>query len=102
MMTGSPVIAMRDVSAGYGRSTVLQGITIDASKGTIVSIVGPNGAGKTTLLKVLCGLLPCRSGEIRLLGERVERLAVAQRARRRLILCPEGRHLFASLTVDEN
>jgi branched-chain amino acid transport system ATP-binding protein len=101
-MAGTAVIAMNDVSAGYGRGTVLQGITIEAAKSTIVSIVGPNGAGKTTLLKVMCGLLPSRSGEIRLLGERVERLPVAQRARRRLILCPEGRHLFASLTVDEN
>jgi branched-chain amino acid transport system ATP-binding protein len=96
------MLAMRDVSAGYGRSTVLQNISLEVATGTIVSVVGPNGAGKTTLLKVLSGVVECRSGEIEMQGQRLNRLSTSQRAKRRLVLCPEGRHLFSTLTVEEN
>src|SRR4051794_35654487 len=92
------IASLRAVSAGYGRSTVLENVTLEVQPQTIVSVVGPNGAGKTTMLKVLCGFLPSRTGGVELDGTNVSRLSVAQRARRGLVLCPEGRHLFSTLT----
>jgi branched-chain amino acid transport system ATP-binding protein len=100
--TGVAIAALRGVSAGYGRSTVLENVDLEVQPQTIVSVVGPNGAGKTTMLKVLCGFLECRAGRVELNGATVSKLSVAQRARSGLVLCPEGRHLFSTLTVEEN
>ena len=65
----STSLAVRDLEAGYGQATVLDGVSFDAGAGEIVSIVGANGAGKTTLLNTIAGLIPARGGSITL-GER--------------------------------
>lgn len=90
------------ISAGYGRLQVLEEVTVDARPGEIVTLVGSNGAGKSTLLKVVSGLLPVMRGRVVLDGEDVTSLPAHRRVRRGLVLVPEGRMLFMSLSVADN
>jgi branched-chain amino acid transport system ATP-binding protein len=90
------------LTAGYGQSTVLRDISMVVEPGAIVSVIGPNGAGKSTLLRVVSGLLRARSGTVRLGGQDVTRRSTGDRTRAGLVLCPEGRQLFPSLTVQDN
>jgi ABC-type branched-subunit amino acid transport system ATPase component/ABC-type branched-subunit amino acid transport system permease subunit len=91
------------LSAGYGASPVLSGISIAVGEGEAVAVLGANGAGKTTLLRALAGLQPpSAGGTVRLKGEAVHSLDAHQRARAGLVLVPEGRQVFAELTVLEN
>jgi acyl-CoA reductase-like NAD-dependent aldehyde dehydrogenase/ABC-type branched-subunit amino acid transport system ATPase component len=90
-----------NLSAGYGAFQVLRDLTLQARPGLTV-ILGPNGAGKTTLLKAIAGLIP-RLGELRLDGAAIAREASpSEIVRRGLALVPEGRQLFAQMTVQEN
>ena len=93
-------LSVRRLAAGYGGIRVLDGIDLDAPAGRLTVVVGPNGAGKTTLLKALSGLLP-REGEVLFDGTAlpVEPAAIVSRG---LALVPEGRELFAQMTVREN
>ncbi len=96
---------MLDVTAletGYGRLRVLEGVSVDARRGEMVTLVGSNGAGKSTLLRAIAGLLPTWGGRIVFDGEDVSSLAAHRRVRRGLVLVPEGRMLFSSMTVIEN
>ena len=96
---------MLDVEAletGYGRLRVLADVCLDARQGEMVTLVGSNGAGKSTLLKAIAGLLPAWTGRIVFDGEDVTSLAAHRRVRRGLVLVPEGRMLFMSMTVVEN
>ncbi|HEY3239729.1 MAG TPA: ABC transporter ATP-binding protein [Acidimicrobiia bacterium] len=88
--------------SGYGRTEVLHGVDIRVPAGKAVVLLGPNGAGKSTLLRTIAGLVPTRSGSIRLRDEPVERRPAHQRARRGICLIPEGRGIFRRLTVKEN
>jgi vanillin dehydrogenase len=89
------------LSAGYGAFLVLRDLALEARPGLTV-ILGPNGAGKTTLLKAVAGLIP-RQGELRLDGELIDADAkTSDIVRRGLVLVPEGRQLFAQMTVAEN
>jgi branched-chain amino acid transport system ATP-binding protein len=90
------------VSAGYGRATVLRGVSLCVPQGKTVALLGANGAGKTTLLRTAAGLLRPTGGEIRLAGERVEHLPDHARSKLGLCLVPEGHAIFRSLTVREN
>jgi len=96
------MLVLDNVHAGYGRFEVLHGINLRVPAGRTVALLGANGAGKTTLLKAAAGLVPVTSGTIRLDGDPVERLAAQKRARRGLMLIPEGRAIFRDLTVREN
>src|SRR5439155_10859597 len=87
---------------GYGQFEVLHGVDLRVPAGRTVALLGANGAGKTTLLKVAAGLVATTAGTIRLDGVPVERLAAQKRARRGLMLIPEGRGIFRDLTVREN
>ena len=78
----SAALELRDVSASLGRTVVLHGIDLRIALGCWTSIVGPNGAGKSTLLKVMAGLLPVASGEVRLFGESLDKLGSRRRAQR--------------------
>jgi branched-chain amino acid transport system ATP-binding protein len=94
-----------DVAAlvvGYRAEPVVREVSLSVDPGEIVSVLGPNGAGKTTLFKTIAGLVPPRSGAMRLGGEDVLRDAAESRARGGLLLVPEGRRLFGSLTVVDN
>ncbi|WP_018635096.1 ABC transporter ATP-binding protein [Parafrankia elaeagni] len=95
-------LEVRDLHAGYGRATVLHGVSLQVARGEIVSVIGSNGAGKSTLVQTVAGLLPARAGEILLDGEGVTGATAQMRARRGVVLVPEGRRLFGELTVGEN
>ncbi len=88
--------------AGYGPMEVLHGVDLRVGERDVVAVLGGNGMGKTTLLRAISGLLPARGGQIVLRGRRVDPLDVEDRVRLGITLVPEGRLLFAGLTVEEN
>jgi len=96
------LLDVRGVHAGYGGSAVLHGVDLQVGAGEVVALLGRNGMGKTTLVRTICGLHPVRSGEVVFGGERVDAGAPHRVARRGLGLVPEGRQIFANLTVEEH
>jgi branched-chain amino acid transport system ATP-binding protein len=88
--------------SGYGRTEVLHGVDLRVPAGKAVVLLGPNGAGKSTLLRTIAGLVPTRSGSIRLRDEPVERRPAHRRAQQGICLIPEGRGIFRRLSVKEN
>jgi branched-chain amino acid transport system ATP-binding protein len=96
------ILAARGLSAGYGDSRVLHGIDLDINAGETIGLMGRNGMGKTTLIRTLIGLLPARDGRVLLDGTDAAALPAFARARRGIAVVPEGRGIFASLTVMEN
>ncbi|MFD6058974.1 ABC transporter ATP-binding protein [Rhodococcus wratislaviensis] len=99
---GPAALNIIDLTAGYGRTTVLRGVSLRVPRGTVTALVGPNAAGKTTLMRVASGLLPPMSGSVQMAGRDVTREAPHRRARSGLSLIPEGRAVYKSLTVREN
>src|SRR3954452_23784791 len=97
-----PALSLDNVVAGYDKVEVLHGITLVVPEGSVVALLGPNGAGKTTTLRVISGTLPIAQGTIRLHGRRISGRAPSAVARRGVLLIPEGRGIFPSLTVREN
>jgi branched-chain amino acid transport system ATP-binding protein len=95
-------LSLRGVRAGYGAVEVLHGLDLDIPSGSLTALLGPNGAGKTTLLSVLAGLLPIRSGRMTWRGRRLAGVPADERARSGLLLVPERRGVFGSLTVRDN
>jgi len=96
------MLEVDSLGTGYGRLRVLEGVSLGARSGEMVTLVGSNGAGKSTLLKAIAGLLPAWKGQIAFNGEDVSSLSAHRRVRRGLVLVPEGRMLFMSMTVAEN
>jgi branched-chain amino acid transport system ATP-binding protein len=96
------MLRIRNLEAGYGKLRVLKNISMHVSVGEIVAIIGANGAGKTTLLATIAGLIRATSGEIRFLGDDISRLAAAKIPGRGCVMVPEGRQVFASMTVADN
>ena len=90
------------LTAGYGRGQVLQGVDVTVAGNEIVALVGSNGAGKTTLLRALCGLVAPFDGRIRFAGQDITGQRVESVVRRGLAHVPEGRRLFAGLSVRDN
>ncbi|MDQ3890766.1 MAG: ABC transporter ATP-binding protein [Actinomycetota bacterium] len=88
--------------AGYGAVEILRGIDVEVGEREIVALIGANGAGKTTLLRAISALIPARRGSIRFRGEDVTGLAPEEIVERGIAHVPEGRRLFAGLTVLEN
>jgi len=97
-----PVLRVEALEAGYGEVQVLWGVSLAAAPGRLTTIVGANGAGKTTALRAVAGSLRPWGGKVRFRGEDVTRLAPHQKAARGLALVPEGRQLFAAMSVEEN
>ena len=95
-------LAIRGLDAGYGDFQALFGIGLDLAGGETVALVGANGAGKTTLLAAIAGALRPWRGTITVDGRDISQLADYQRARAGIVLVPEGRRLFGSLTAEEN
>jgi urea transport system ATP-binding protein len=87
---------------GYGQSHVIRDLSFKVEAGEILAIMGRNGMGKTTLLKSLLGILPSKSGSVRLGGHELAHLASYQRVRSGIAFVPQGRLIFPSLTVTEN
>jgi branched-chain amino acid transport system ATP-binding protein len=96
------VLEVAGLHSAYGRIEVLKGVSLDVRAGEIVALIGSNGAGKTTLLRALSGVQPITKGEIRFLGERIERLAPHRRVQRGMTQSPEGRQVFGPLSVEDN
>jgi branched-chain amino acid transport system ATP-binding protein len=96
------MLSVADVHVAYGRTPALQGASLTLGAGEIVSIIGRNGVGKTTLMKTIIGLLPAARGGLTLDGEDITHLAAHERARRGIGYVPQGRMIFADLTVEEN
>ena len=96
------VLSIRDLDAGYGAVQVLRGVGLDLHEGEVHCLVGRNGAGKTTLLKAVIGLVRARRGEILLEGSDLTRLPAHEVPKQGVGYVPQGRRLFAELTVAEN
>jgi ABC-type branched-subunit amino acid transport system ATPase component len=96
------VLAAKEVTAGYGATTALRGVSITVDAGETVAVLGANGAGKSTLMRALSGLNRPVDGEIVFLGERIEHFTANRIAGRGLVLVPEGRQVFPELSVLDN
>jgi branched-chain amino acid transport system ATP-binding protein len=101
-MTSAPLLEVRGLDVFYGRVQALRGVGLCVASGELVTIVGPNGAGKTTLLRAITGLVPRRRGTVTFEGREVAGQAAEDIVRRGIVMVPEGRDLFAPLTVREN
>jgi branched-chain amino acid transport system ATP-binding protein len=96
------LLEVKDLNVYYGAIHALQGISFDVEEGEIVTLIGANGAGKSTTLKTISGLLRSRTGDIVLAGESIRTTAAQDIVRKGVIHVPEGRKIFAPLTVEEN
>jgi len=96
------MLEVRQLTTGYGRNAVVHEVSLSVGEGEIVALVGANGAGKSTLLKAISGLLPAHSGQILLDGHRIERSSPRQRVLLGVAHVPEGRQVFAGLSIEEN
>jgi urea transport system ATP-binding protein len=96
------LLTVRQVNQLYGNSHILWDVDLEAERGRCTCVMGRNGVGKTTLLKSVMGLLPIRSGEIYLGAESLGRLSADACARAGIGYVPQGRDIFATLTVEEN
>jgi branched-chain amino acid transport system ATP-binding protein len=97
-----PLLELKAVSVGYGQNLVLQSVSLTLERGEIVTLLGANGAGKSTLAKSISGLIRTEAGSILLNGGPIETLSPAERLRRGIAHVPEGRQIFAGMTVAEN
>lgn len=88
--------------AGYGKATILKSVDVHIEEGEFVSIIGPNGAGKSTLLKCICGLMRATSGTIHFNDQLLNNMDSSQIISMGITMCPEGRQLVGTLTVEEN
>jgi len=98
----APLLQVEDVVAGYGATTVLEGVSLSVGDGEVVGLVGRNGVGKTTTLRTVTGDLAPRSGTVRYDGADITAAGPEETARRGVALVPEERRVFRSLTVREN
>ena len=98
----TPLLKVEGVRAGYGGSTVLDGLDLTVQPGEVVALLGRNGVGKTTSLRAITGTLPLASGQITFDGRQIGGLRPDEINRAGISLVPEGRRLFPNLTVDEN
>ena len=96
------MLELQSVSTGYGRQSVVHEVSLALGPGEIMALVGANGAGKSTLVKAISGVLPLHAGEIRLDGARMDRLSPRARVLGGIAHVPEGRQVFAGLTVADN
>jgi len=96
------ILDVDDIHVYYGNIHALKGISLRVAEGEIVTLIGANGAGKSTTLRAIAGLNPPRTGAIRYQGKPTDGLSTPDRVGQGLILCPEGRQIFANLTVAEN
>ena len=96
------MLTINNLSAGYGKVQVLHGISLTVPKGQVVTLIGSNGAGKTTTMRAVSGMIKPTGGEITLNGRRIDGLESYHIARRGLAHSPEGRRVFATMTITDN
>jgi branched-chain amino acid transport system ATP-binding protein len=98
----SIALHLENLDVSYGAIQALRGVDVTVNQGEIVTLIGANGAGKSTLLRAASGMVRAKSGRVEFLGEDISRLSIASIVSRGLIHCPEGRRIFANMTVKEN
>src|ERR1700694_781434 len=98
----TPLLELRDIDVYYGRVRALSGVSLTVQEGEIVALIGSNGAGKTTTLRTISGINHPSKGEVRLRGNVINHLGAEKIARSGVAHAPEGRRLFARMTVREN
>ena len=98
----SPALEALNIHTYYGKSHILHGVNLEVAEGKITTLLGRNGAGKSTTLRSLMGLTPAREGKITIFGTDTTQMAPFQIAALGVGYVPEGRRVFANLTVDEN
>ena len=96
------MLDIKNINQYYGGSHILRDVSLQAELGKVTVILGRNGVGKTTLLKSLMGLVPIKSGSIELDGKPIQNATPYERARAGIGFVPQGREIFARLTVEEN
>ncbi len=101
-MTEPAILEVRDLSVAYGAIKALKGVSLTLARGEIVTLIGANGAGKTTTLRAIMGLVPAAGGEVRYDGAPTRSRPTHRLVREGLVLVPEGRIVFANLSVREN
>jgi len=98
----SAILEVRDLSVSYGAIVALKAVSLTLAEGEIVTLIGANGAGKTTTLRAIMGLVRAAGGEVRYRGEPTRSAKTHELVRGGLVLVPEGRIVFANLSVQEN
>lgn len=96
------MIELKNISARYGRVSVLRKVNLQVARGEVVALLGANGAGKTTLLHSIAGVHRAVTGQVTFDGDDISGLDAAERTRRGISLVPAGRQVFAELTVEQN
>jgi branched-chain amino acid transport system ATP-binding protein len=100
--SGGALLEVRDLTVHHGQLRALSGVSLSVASGEIYAMIGANGAGKSTLLRAIAGLNRPTSGSVWFDGADLTRLRPERRAKAGLVMVPEGRRLFSSLTVEEN
>jgi branched-chain amino acid transport system ATP-binding protein len=98
----TPILELRDLHAGYGTGEVLKGVHLEVNEGEIVTLLGGNGAGKTTTLSAITRVVRHQKGQVLWMGHVMEQKTPDQVLGEGIVLCPEARHIFPLMTVEEN
>lgn len=98
----STLLAIENLTVAYGAVEALKAVSLEIEEGAVVAVLGANGAGKTTLLKAISGLAPLKTGSITLKGENLSAHPAFRLAEMGIMHIPEGRRVFATLSVEEN
>jgi ABC-type branched-subunit amino acid transport system ATPase component len=101
-LAAETLLELRDVHAGYGDSTILRGVDLTLSSGSLTAVIGANGAGKSTLLKTIFGLVDIKQGSVHFWGDDITRSSSRDRLRRGITIVPQGRCNFPLMSVREN
>ena len=102
MTNGAPLLELQDIHAYYGNIRALKGVSLSVGRGEIVTLIGSNGAGKTTTLRTVLGTVRPLRGTVSFGGRRIDRVPTQRIARLGIAQSPEGRRIFAPMTVLEN
>ncbi|MGE5165363.1 MAG: ABC transporter ATP-binding protein [Sphingobacteriales bacterium] len=101
-MSTEPILALDQVVAGYGKTTILNSTIARITRGAITTVIGPNGAGKSTMFKTIFGLLPARSGTVSFNGRDTTNFLPRQMLDAGVVYIPQGRNIFPELSVRHN
>lgn len=96
------LLSINDLHVAYGGIKAVKGVSLDVREGELVTLIGANGAGKTTTLKAVMGLLPFKTGDIQFRCKSIKNLSTWDRVKQGLVMVPEGRGVFARMTIVEN
>jgi urea transport system ATP-binding protein len=96
------MLKVANINLFYGASQALHGVSLEAELGKVTCVLGRNGVGKTSLIRAIAGQSAARSGSLHLAGQDIFRMPAAERAQHGISLVPQGREIFATLTVEEN